>query len=99
MKKTLIALSLFAFIGGTAIASGTFAETTDTVTVVDTDKKKDKKKKKCASDCAKECCTADAKGTTEQAATKSSCSKAAKSGCCSKGAAKTPAKAEKKDIQ
>jgi|GEM_PF-6889517 len=51
MKKAIIALSLFAFIGTAAVASYTSTDSAK-VEMTDTDKKKDKKKKKCASDCA-----------------------------------------------
>ncbi len=78
MKKTLIALSIFAFLGSTAVA-GVYATQDNSTAVEMTDGGKDKKKKKkCADDCAKECCTADAKAKAK------TCSKDAKKSCCSK---------------
>ena len=78
MKKTLIALSIFAFLGSTAIA-GVHATQDNSTAIEMTDGGKDKKKKKkCADDCAKECCTKEG----EKAA--KTCSKDAKKSCCSK---------------
>jgi len=80
MKKTLIALSMIAFLGSAAFATSTLSST-DNISIEHNDGGKDKKKKKkCAKDCAKECCTADAK------AEKKSCSKDASKSCCKKKA-------------
>ncbi len=82
MKKTLIALSIFAFVGSIAIAnSNVFTDNGTKVEQAEGGKKK--KKKSCKDDCAKECC---AKGEKSEAATKASCtSSSAGKSCCSKG--------------
>lgn len=78
MKKTLIALSLFAFIGGTAIAGYTAAnDNAATEVLTDGGKEKDKKKKKKSADCAE----GEAAKEGEKA---KSCSKDAKKSCCAK---------------
>lgn len=77
MKKTLIALSIFALVGGTAFASFAIDQNNTTVEMTDGGKK-DKKKKKCDKDCAKDCCTKEA------SAEKKACSKDASKSCCKK---------------
>ncbi len=76
MKKTLIALSLFAFLGTVAVASVSVFQDSTVVEMNDGGKDK-KKKKKCADDCAKDCCT-------KKDSAKASCTKDASKSCCSK---------------
>ncbi|NND93224.1 MAG: hypothetical protein HKN45_00045 [Flavobacteriales bacterium] len=77
MKKTLIALSIFAFLGTVAVASTSAVQENVSTEMTDGDKDKKKKKKKCADDCAKECCTKGEKA-------KASCTKDASKSCCAK---------------
>jgi hypothetical protein len=89
MKKTLIALSIFAFVGSIAIASNlTVNNGKEKTELADGGKKK---KKKCAKDCAKECCTKEEAATGEKAA----CTKDATKSCCSKDKAKATSTDEK----
>ena len=85
MKKTLIALSIFAFVGSIAIASSSVF-TADGAKVEQAEGGKKKKSKSCKDDCTKDCC---AKGEKTEAATKASCtSSSAGKSFCSKGMVK-----------
>ena len=68
MKKMMIALSLIAFMGSTAVAGTVSLESSDVMVTVD-GKDKDKKKKK-KGDCS------------DKSEAKSSCTKSASKSCC-----------------
>jgi len=90
MKKTFIALSIFAFLGTIAVASTVSVNNgKDKTEQADGGKKK---KKKCAKDCAKECFTADKSAATGE---KAACTKDASKSCCSKDKAKATSTDEK----
>jgi len=70
MKKMMIALSLIAFMGSTAVAGTVSLESSDVMVTVDgKDKDKNKKKKK-KGDCS------------DKSEAKSSCTKSASKSCC-----------------
>jgi hypothetical protein len=85
MKKTLIALSIFAFVGSIAIASNLTVNNGKEKTELADGGKKKKKKSECAKDCAKECCAKDKAAATGE---KAACTKDATKSCCSKDKAK-----------